>query len=265
MLNPNCSEIVAKLPVQSIQEAREFLERNSNIKTIKYNSYFDLLPLSEDEIKYNVVDPDNPNTIDFYRGSTMQILEGDYDSGDGIYVVAGEHGQHQLYDTIHKLSKEKNLVFYGFDGGAGFDEMYLKWLDNAGPGSVEDLQEKIRKIVKKFFENNQFHRDLTNMSEIIRTVASPYEAEEIQQKHVKKIMKKILNKSTEIQEEIYTYVRELREEDEHDTYATQSDEEMYEDIIDNLKKGVSNALILCVQNKEAKEIFFNNEKQEVKK
>jgi len=266
MINPNCSEIVAKLPVQKIEDAKDFLEKNSNIKVIKFDSYHGMLSGLMEDTSPNIVDPDNPNTLDFNHGSTMSIYEGNYsdydcDGDTGIFIVASQHCQHQLFETIHKLKDEKGLEFYGFDGGGGFDDNYDTWLDEFGRGKTPDYQDNIRKITKKILKNKKTIKELNNMNEITKTVTSAWEAREIREKNIKIFLKKLQENDKEFQKDVQAYVKALRENDNDKWTANKTDEELANSMFDNMKHGVAKSVMLCMESEELREIFFNNARE----
>jgi len=146
MLNPNCSEMVMKLEdVSTVKEAIELL-RSEGFIVEKINRYVDF---SKDK-SVEIMDKDNPNLPDFAHGAHLSIYKGDYDAGNGIYIVGHQHCQHQLYATIYRLESIFGGDFEGYDGGYDFEDCYNNWLDKGKPDvmtSNVELRERASKIL----------------------------------------------------------------------------------------------------------------------
>ena len=148
ILNPNCSEVVARLPVKNITEGKKLL-KSIGLDIVRHDPYIHMHKISE---KYNrIIDPENPNSPDFEHRAYLNLSKGNYEHGDGVYVVGHQHSQHQIFKTIEKIQSELNVEFFGYDGGYNFEECFNDWLDKETdvPDHQDDIRAEIEILLKQ--------------------------------------------------------------------------------------------------------------------
>jgi len=147
ILNPNCSELVCRLPTESMEEAKEMLEK-IGIDVERFSMYS-----FSDEESNHLVDYDNPNLPDFQNHAYMVLQKGHDGDEESIHIVGHQHCQVQLYETVKKIQAADLGEFYGYDGGGGFEEEYNEWF--YGNVKNDDYQKGMREIILGLINNEQ--------------------------------------------------------------------------------------------------------------
>ena len=159
MLQPNCSEVIAKLPMQSKKKAIEFLKENG----------FEVIPLdlfslrfgrtlSIKEINNIVVDPENPFSLDIEHGSDIVLVKGDYGDGAGYYIRGHQHCQIQMYPTLERMADRMGLSLEGFDGGGDFDESFEEWKKDGRPAPSHSYQTNMNEELQLIFADEKIKK-----------------------------------------------------------------------------------------------------------
>jgi len=175
LLNPNCSEMICRLPTASMDEAKKMLE-GIGLELVDMPWY---ISFSDDVEKDYIVNPENPNSPDYMYHAYLHLVK-DFEE-KGIFVVGHQHCQHQLYSTIDKIEQALKVSFFGSDGGYDFDEEYKDWKNKkfevpvlepryeAMNGQkvqkgetipVKDYHKSMRKRIREFFEDKKFMEEV---------------------------------------------------------------------------------------------------------
>ena len=163
-LNPNCSEIVIRLPdikkKEVLRELKTIGIKQANVAGF-WGFYGDDPKLTDKEkeermmYKNMLVDGDNPNSPDCDSHAHVTIERGErtgYDYLHGQYLIwAHQHCQRQLFPTLHKIAKHFGVDPEGNDGGGSGD--YEEWVAG-GCLPIEDYNtanERAQKVRNKLF------------------------------------------------------------------------------------------------------------------
>ena len=142
LLNPNCSELVLRLPDDYTKEQVIEMLKDLGIYYIEIPSN-DIYEWDNSGDKMSVIfDKDNPNMPDYENGATIHIYGDGEDNGygdDGIRIDGHQHCQHQLFPTLKKIQDELSGEVYGQDGGSANE--YEEWVHN-GCKPIKDYQSK---------------------------------------------------------------------------------------------------------------------------
>jgi hypothetical protein len=154
LLNPNCSEIVCKLPFETMEKAKEEMEKIGVVSlSVPWYITFD------DEAMGQLFDKDNPNSPDFENSAHLYLQENF--EGEGIFVVGHQHCQHQLYATVKKIEDATGEEFGGYDGGYDFKKCYTGWRKRKTP--VADYQMRLRKVAKALMDDKELKADIDRL------------------------------------------------------------------------------------------------------
>lgn len=164
-LNPNCSELVIRLPEEYttkkdiLRELKELNIKQADVVGF-WGFYYDDTKLTDKEkeecamYKNMLVDADNPNSPDCEHHATIHIARGGtgYDYPHGQYLIwAHQHCQNQLFPTLHKIAEYFGVEPEGNDGGSS--ENYDEWVAG-GCLPIENYNEKnewAQKVREKLF------------------------------------------------------------------------------------------------------------------
>ena len=147
IFNPNCSELVVKLNPNITK--REAVAELAKIG-IFYLPYLEDFWSFGDNVDDNVyrdylVDFNNPFSPDYTHHATVCLNVGDiFDSGESyVYIMANQHCQSQMFETLKKISDLFNEDVHAYDGGS--IDSYDEWV-RAGskPNTSWDLSDEIK-------------------------------------------------------------------------------------------------------------------------
>jgi len=144
-LNPNCSELVIRLPL-NITKKRAIKElKKIGIYFIDYpaNDWYHWVSSKPNETVPIILDLDNPNMPDFENTASMHIYgnrESDGYETQGVRIQCHQHCQHQLFPTVKKIIDHfPNSEIGGQDGGSTFD--WDDWIEK-GCKKIKNYQSK---------------------------------------------------------------------------------------------------------------------------
>lgn len=159
MLQPNCSEVIAKLPMRSKKKAIEFLKENGfevvpmDLFSLRFGR---VLPMKD--IDNIVVDPENPFSLDIEHGSDIVLVRGDYGDGTGYYIRGHQHCQIQMYPTLERMVERMDLSLEGFDGGGDFDECFEGWKKDGRPVPSHSYQTNMKEELQLIFADEKIKK-----------------------------------------------------------------------------------------------------------
>ena len=121
-LNPNCSEVICRLPLDTDMSREDALKKLAEIGIkeieLKNKDFYDYG--EERGTMLLLFDKDNSNTPDFANKSTINLQrrgegyneETDEPNDEGAYwaVIANQHCQHQIFPTLFKLERHFELI-----------------------------------------------------------------------------------------------------------------------------------------------------------
>lgn len=257
-INPNCSEIIAKLPVTSMEEAIAFIEKNSNIQVIHYDHYLGSLASGIEE-QYNIIDPDNPNSPDFRQGSYIMIntRTGMNDEGKEEHIIcAHQHTRSQLYPTIEKLMNEKKLDFDGYDGGSDFDYLFKAWQEEKNDTPPEDLHRDLREMMAILFAKDTYHTDLKHMIEVVSQITSCDEAFAFKKNYIGKTVDRIIKEEPQLRQRLQEHIEAVKEIKEEQPGKPLTDEQLRKRAKESMQRGAVKAILACLYHENLRNIFL---------
>jgi hypothetical protein len=256
----------------SLAEAKKALKA-IGIEAVSMHWYADF----SDTIGRNyLIDRDNPNSPDF-KNSSYMTLRKDFE-GKGIFVVAHQHCQPQLYRTVKKIEDEFGESFTGYDGGGDFDELYKDWkfgdwLFEAATekeskeqrlAQVQDYQTNLRKWVRFCLADEQFKtkaEDLFSMREIAENDMIRRYRENIENSEKKDHPRRKKPVNVPLMRRRYLMLFEMTEEkllpNKMELAGEQSDGDKMERYFAYELDKVTATLYALLENKIAKEAFLN--------
>jgi hypothetical protein len=254
LLNPNCSEIIARLPVNTLPEGKKLL-KSVGLEIIRFDPYIDMhvnmkIPMME---KGNyIIDPENPNLPDFKFHSRLTIERADFERDEGIYVVGHQHSQPQLYPTIKKISDKIGVEFKGYDGGYDFEECFEDWINKGQPKT--DHQDEIRKSVKKLLRIPEIKNLAKNVFYAIDYIESKDLSEAQKYKMLIEEYKKYCEKNKK------KIIKETKDNEEYKNILKgMEDEKIFEEAVKrDIDKNVS-SLFHILNDKKIRKFFLDLE------
>jgi hypothetical protein len=172
ILNPNCSEVVCRLDVKTVDEAKKQLKR-IGINVVGQMDWY--MNFDDEPIKDFIIDTDNPNSPDFANQAQIALVE-DFE-GEGIFIVEHQDSQHQTYPTLKKIEDGLRVEFYGYDGGYNFEEYYKGWKEKGT--RLPDYQVRTRKWIGVLLNNQQFAKEVDQLFERIDYLAPRYKIKNV--------------------------------------------------------------------------------------
>lgn len=250
LLNPNCSEVIARLPVKNITEGKNLL-KSIGLDILRMDPYLNmhiLLPNGKEE-EYNMItDPDNPNLPDFEHHSTFYLKRTDYDGNEGIYIQGHQHSQIQLYPTIKKIQDKLGIDFYGYDGGGDFEEIFESWLNEGAKN--EDFQIAFKKEIIKLRESKIIKETAQNIFEVVDCVENKKHTKREKYILLKKAYEKYLNENKK------ELIKEKREDERYkNMLKNTSDEEVFNQIVSQAMFRYLDILFTSYTNKKIFEVI----------
>jgi hypothetical protein len=267
LLNPNCSEVVAKLDVGSIQEAREILE-DIGMKVIRYDPYISLYNGSRFNDRYwIIVDPKSKNSPDFKCHARLTISKASYYDEEGIWIDGSQHSQHQLYETIKRIwDMMPGIEFMGHDGGGSFNEIYDEWVDQ-GAQPIEDFQTEIRDEIKLLLRDPI----VINTIRSFKAVDIAVNKKTVQQDKYKLIVEAIRKsagqrKSVLIEkkkQEVLEWEEQWKKNNPGSKrdFKMSPDKELFEDILHTYDYQINGTLYLMITNKVLAQVFLQDDQK----
>ena len=132
MLNPNCSELVIRLPSDMSRE--EILEelKKIGIYEVDIKNWWSWGGSEEDrKFEGYLFDKDNPNSPDYEYHAYIELRDGRPYGINGYIISASQHCQHQLFPTLRKIEKHFNTEVESYDGGS--TTPYEDWISQGEP------------------------------------------------------------------------------------------------------------------------------------
>jgi hypothetical protein len=170
ILNPNCSEVVCKLPATTMDEAKKTLE-GIGIKVVNVEWYVDF---SDDTQMNYIVDPNNPNSPDFMHRAHLYIAE-DFEA-QGIFIIGHQHCQAQLFSTMRAIEKGLHIKFDGYDGGD--IKEYADW-KRKGEEMMPDWQAQQRKWIRLLLKRASFKTEIDTLFGKVDYMAPRYKLKNV--------------------------------------------------------------------------------------
>lgn len=253
LLNPNCSEVIARLPVKNITEGKNLL-KSIGLDVIRFDPYLHMHILSPKgkEEKYNMIaDPDNPNMPDFEHRSTFYLGKSDYNGEEGIYVQGHQHCQRQLYATIKKIQDKLGIDFYGHDGGGAFKELFEEWLK--GGKVIDDYQKPLYDKIRKILEDEKIKNVVTNVFEVVDCVENKKHTAKEKYILLKKAYKEYLEQNKE------ELIKEKKEDERYKNIVKDAtDQQIFEQITNQAMIFYLDPMFNILENKKLRERVLNN-------
>jgi hypothetical protein len=250
ILNPNCSEVIARLPVKNMIEAKKLI-RSIGLDILRIDPYINMhifLPDGKEEKRNMITDPDNPNLPDFKYRSTLYLGKDDYEEGEGIYVEGHQHCQKQLYPTIKKIQDKLGVEFYGYDGGYKFEECFEGWLNEGN--AVEDYQKPLYDKIRKILEDEKIKNITKNVFEVVDCVENKKHSTREKYLLLKKAYRRYLEEN---KEEL------IKEKKEDERYIMQkvTDDQILKQLVDYAMFAHLDVMFDILDNKKLRERVFN--------
>jgi hypothetical protein len=250
ILNPNCSEVIARLPVKNMVEGKKLL-KSIGLDTLRLYPYLNInISLTNGkEVKRNMIlDPDNPNLPDYEHRSTLFMEKADYEEGKGIYVQGYQHCQIQLYPTIKKIQDELGIEFYGYSGGYDFEECFEGWLNEGA--IVEDYQKPLYDKIRKILEDEKIKNITKNVFEVVDCVENKKHSTREKYLLLKKAYRRYLEEN---KEEL------IKEKKEDERYIMQkvTDDQILKQLVDYAMFAHLDVMFDILDNKKLRERVFN--------
>lgn len=267
LLNPNCSEIVAKLDVGSIQEAREIIE-DIGMKVIRYDPYISLYSGSRFNERYwIIVDPKSKNSPDFKCHARLTISRGAYYDEEGIWIDGHQHSQHQLYETIKRIwDVIPGIEFMGHDGGGSFNEIYGEWVDK-GAQPIEDFQTEIRDEIKVLLRDPIIINTIKSFQAVDIAIKKRVAQQDKYALLKEAIKKSATNRKEELIEKKKKEVLEWEDEwmkknpGSARDFKMEPDKKLFEDILHTYDYQINGTLYLMVTNKKLAQVFLQDDQK----
>ena len=263
MINPNCSEVVGKLPVKTIKEAKKIL-KDIDIEVIRYDAYIHLHAGTKFSEKHNrIIDPSNPNSPDFANRSSIGLYRGNYEGGNGVYVVGHQHCQRQLFATIEKISGEIKVDFHGYDGGYDFEDCYNEWLEREE--DVKDLQKAVREEVEIILAHKSMQEIKDGLFFTINIITGKKYSDGEKYKHLVKIVEKIMNeRKKELvgkrrKETKKMYDKVVKETGITDTMKQESDDDIFKHLKQFYHWQYTEPLFICITQPKIRKVFLHRD------
>jgi len=274
ILNPNCSEVIAKLPVSNMNEAKRLL-KSIGLKIIRYDPYVSLYENGRFEYskKYTmIIDPENPNSPDFEHTAKLSVGRGSYEDDGGIWMEGHQHSQHQLYPTIKRIIEGiPDVEFSGYDGGGSFNELYDKWVEE-GAKTIPDYQHEIRDEIKSLLKDKDVKNAIKSFYAVDLAVKKRY-AEQDKYKVLREAVKKsvdrrkkqiIKNRKILLIKRHNKWEKELNEEHpdrKSEPFKMPSDEEVFTEFKRTYDFHILGAFYTVISNKQIAEVFLQKDQK----
>lgn len=267
LLNPNCSEVVAKLDVTTKQEAKEILE-DIGLKVIRYDPYVSLYSGGHFSEKYwMIIDPKNPNSPDFKCSSHLAISKNAYFDDEGIWIDGSQHSQHQMYSTIKRISDAlPEVEFTGHDGGGSFNELFDEWIKK-GAVQIEDFQTEIRDEIKLLLRDPIIINTIRSF-EAVDIAIKKGAAQQDKYTLLKGAIKKsATNRKEDLIEKKKQEVIQWEEEwikknpGSKRDFKMPPDKKLFEDILHTYDYQINGTLYLMITNKKLAQVFLQDDQK----
>jgi len=253
ILNPNCSEVIARLPVKTIAEGKKLL-RSIGLDILRVDPYLHMHIMTQNgkiENDNAIIDPDNPNLPDFTNHARLSLRRTNYEEGEGIYIDGHQHCQVQLYPTIKKIQDELGIQFQGYDGGYNFERDFENWLNNGG--EIKDYQQPLRDEIKRLLKEKKIKEMVENVFEVVDCIENKEHSPKEKYLLLRRAYKEYLEENKK------ALIKERREDERYKNFAKkESDDEIWKNIMEVSMWTYMDPMFNVLNDEKLRKIFLKD-------